>query len=253
MRFSIITCTYNSEKFISFCLESIAKQTFPDFEVIIVDSYSTDKTIDIIKKFDQKIPIRIFRQKKSGISKAMNLGIRKATGEFLIHLHSDDLFFDNQVLYDVDKFLKVHKYLDWIYGKINIMEENGVSIATYPERKIFQLSLGFLLKYINFIPHQAVFIKREVFNKFGMFDENLTSCMDIDFWLRIYKETEWRFLDRVIASFRIHQNAQSSSRLNKEINKRNFEQVLKRHTNWFEFTLLRLLYKILWRYNKNLR
>ncbi len=255
MKFSIITCVLNSEKYLNDCLLSINKQKFRNFEVIIIDGYSTDNSIKIIKKYSSKLPIKVFQQKPRGISAAMNYGIRKAKGEFLIHLHTDDSFYDEDVLGDVNDFLEKNKTLDWIYGKINSTEVNGQLIGVFPNRKIFQIGWSYLLKYTNYIPHQAVFIKKEVFDKHGYFDETISSAMDADLWLRISNKTKWNFFDRIISNYRIHPFAQSSALRNQLININNYETIQRKYTNNIEFILCKIINRIIWKIYKgrNLR
>jgi len=255
MKISVITCVLNGEKYINDCLSSIACQQFRNFELIVIDGYSTDNSIKIIKKYSSSLPIRLFQQKPAGISAAMNYGSRKAQGDFLIHLHADDLFHDKNVLRDVNLFLEKNEKLDWIYGKINSIEEEGKPIGIFPTKKLFQINFYHLLKYINYIPHQSVFIRKNVFEKYGYFDENLSSEMDTEFWLRIGKKTRWKFFDRIISNYRIHSSAQSSGVKNRETTRKNREFVQKRYTNLFEFTLCKLINRLIWKIydRKNLR
>ena len=119
MKFSIITCTYNSAVFLEKNINSVKKQMYENYEHIFIDGFSSDKTPEIIKKYKQENPENIifFQTKPKGISSAMNEGIRKAKGDYLIHLHSDDSFFDKNVLQDVADFLEQNPGLDWLYGK----------------------------------------------------------------------------------------------------------------------------------------
>jgi glycosyltransferase involved in cell wall biosynthesis len=247
-KFSIITCTYNSGKYLEKNIYSVKDQNFKDFEHIFIDAFSTDNTIDIINKYKEEFPdkVKFFQSKPEGISNAMNKGIDNSTGEYLIHLHSDDSFFDKKVLGDVNCFLEIKNYPDWIYGKISVFNKEKVK-GVWPSRNIFKknkinsLLKTYLLKFYNYIPHQAVFIKKDVFNKFGFFDERLRSGMDPDFWLRVRKKTDWLFFDRVISNFCLRSDAQSSGVNNKKINRKNIIIVKKRHLNKFEFLLFILL------------
>jgi glycosyltransferase involved in cell wall biosynthesis len=101
--FSIITCTHNSSLFLQKNIESLKKQNLRDFEHIFIDGFSTDRTVDIIKKYQAEYPnqVKLFQFKPEGISKAMNQGIKNSSGEYLLHLHSDDFLFDENVLEDV--------------------------------------------------------------------------------------------------------------------------------------------------------
>lgn len=200
VKFSIITCTYNSRSFIEKNIESVKSQSDSDFEHIFIDGFSTDGTLEVIKQYQTEFPnqIKIFQFKPEGISKAMNQGIGKSVGEYLIHLHSDDSFFDNNVLQDTAEFLEKSNYPDWIYGKINVVTTNQ-NKGVFPVKNIWQKKgnnfiKNYFLKFYNYIPHQSVFIKKNVFEKLGFFDETLKCAMDLDLWLRIRNKTRWIFL-----------------------------------------------------------
>jgi hypothetical protein len=175
----------------------------------------------------------------------MNLGVKHSNGEYLIHLHSDDCLYDKSVLTDVDNFLESNNF-DWIYGKILIRNQDSSKVGVYPNKKIFYNNNGsilgkYILKFQNYIPHQAVFIKKEIFNKHGLFDESLRSAMDPDLWLRIRNETKWSFFDRTISNFYLRKEAQSSGKKNKKINKIDHWIVQKRYLNNIE-----IIFAFLW-------
>jgi glycosyltransferase involved in cell wall biosynthesis len=240
MKFSIITCTYNSEIFLGKNTESVLSQSFLDFEHIFIDGFSIDKTVEIIKGYQQRYPgkVKLFQLSPQGISNAMNEGIRRSSGEYLIHLHSDDSFYDSEVLKDVNDFLSTNNF-DWIYGKINVIENDGQSVGVFPLRKVFQgkssqIIKKYIYKFYNYIPHQSVFIKRKVFDDFGGFDEKLSSAMDPDLWFRIINKTNWSFYDRVISNFCLRSGSQSANLKNKEKNMDNLQIVRKRYLSKIE-------------------
>ncbi len=251
MKFSIITATYNSDRYLQKNIESIENQTHKNWEHVFIDGLSSDNTKEIIHSYKNKFPekVKFFEASPKGISNAMNIGIEKATGDYLIHLHSDDSLFDEQVLNDVNIYLETNNP-DWIYGKSNIIESNGKTVGVWPNKKIHQhKSNSFfakqLLKYMNFIPHQAVFIKPDVFTKFGNFDESISSSMDRDFWLRIINKTKWTFLNRTICNYALRSDAQSSSSKNKSANEKNYNNVQKRHLNKLEYFIAKAVNQIL--------
>lgn len=258
--FSIITCTFNSAKFLQKNIKSVRNQSCINFEHIFIDGFSSDGTFDILKKYQSEFPdkVKIFQFEAKGISHAMNQGILKADGEYVIHLHSDDNFYDYEVLGNVLKFLEINNWPDWIYGKCNVVEENGDSIGLHPKRKIFQNSSNgywgkYFLKFYNFIPHQAVFIKKGIFNKFGYFDETISSAMDRDLWLRIKDKTDWRFYNEIISNYCIRKGAESSSLLNRKKNQTNVRLIQKRYLNTWELFLSFIFNLIIEKRNKSLR
>lgn len=125
MRFSIITCTRNNEKWLENHLKSVNNQTFKDFEHIIIDDASDDKSIEIIKSYYVKNQTQVFSRKiRSYALKNHILGLKKAIGDIVIHLDGDDWFFDNNVL----------SYLDEIYNTNNCLATYGSWVDTYDNK-----------------------------------------------------------------------------------------------------------------------
>lgn len=247
MKFSIITCTYNSEVWLKKNIYSVNNQSYSDWEHIFIDGFSSDGTLSIIKDYQNLFPekVKLFQFPPKGISNAMNEGVKKTNGDFLIHLHADDGFYDANVLRDVNRFLSSSDF-DWIYGKINVVDGGGENQGIFPTKKIWQNNyhnrLGkYLLKFYNYIPHQAVFIKKEVFDKFGYFDENLVSAMDPDLWFRIKNKTKWSFYDRIVSNFCMHSESQTANLKMKEKNKLNYSIVQRRYLNLLELFLTRIV------------
>lgn len=154
IRFSIITCTLNSEKYILRNIESVKNQTFNNFEHIFIDGFSKDNTVKIIKNYinnknDYSNKIKLFQYEPKGIANAFNLGIKHSNGEYLFFLNSDDYFYDNNVLIDVHKFLNENN-LDWIYGMINVVDDKNIFRGLWPRRKILHFNYkNFFWKIFN--------------------------------------------------------------------------------------------------------
>lgn len=232
---SIITCTYNSEKYLRECLDSIISQNFDDYEHLIIDGYSSDKTNQLIKSYQSKNnKVKLFQTKPKGIADAMNQGIAHAKGEYLYFLHSDDKLADANVLTNISEGIKEKDYPDWVYGQVRVIDSRGVKQGVFPRQSIFHTSNPLLLKYINYIPHQATFVRRAVFDKYGQFDQSLKTVMDYDLWLRIARSTRWYYLPIVVAEYRIHSFAQSSSRANLSSSLSELKHMRSRYLNYFE-------------------
>lgn len=253
--FSVITCTWNSERYIEKLIDSVIGQTDQNYEHIIIDGESTDNTIKIIQKYQKRFPskVKIYKRHPQGISDALNYGMEKCVGKYLIHIESDSSFFDKKVLNDVHVYLTKNPELDWIYGKIDVVNELGNSLGIFPTRKIFQLALSWLVKYFNFIPHESVFMRRAVFEDYGGFDESIRTAMDLDYWLRIRYVTKWKFFNRIIAHYGIRPDALSSSAKNRKRNMDDIETVLRRYSSPFESYLLKIINLAIDRYNKTYR
>jgi len=178
--FSIITCTKNPGSFLTKNTSSVKKQTFKNIEHVFIDGFSKDSTVKKIDQYKKKVsyPVGLYQVKPKGISHAMNLGVKIAKGKYLLHLHADDHLHNPNVLSRAHQFLTQNPKLDWAYGQIQTVEKSGSPIGVFPKIKILKKSLPWLLSYTNFIPHQAVFIKKQVFKKHGAFNENITSKMN---------------------------------------------------------------------------
>jgi len=222
---------------------------------IFVDSGSTDNTKSILNTYKKKFNnrVRIITFLKKGVSAAFNKGIERTRGEYIIFLNSDDFFYDEKVLQNTYRFLIKHNNFDWIYGKIRVIEEDGKDIGTFPTKKIFQISSNFILKFVNFIPHQAVFMKKEVFEKYGSFDTSLKVNMDTDLWLRIGSKTNWEFFNRIISNYMLRNDSLTSSVNNKKIAFTTLEKVKRRYLNCFEFFFAKIGDWLILRFNKNYR
>lgn len=203
MRFSIVTITFNAEKYLAETLTSVANQTFSDFEHILWDGGSVDRTLEIAAQFPH---VKVFQGKDRGISDAMNKGAALARGEFLLHLHADDFLINSQALMRINTCLKQHPDVKWLYGQADIVDNAGKRkrkgnfIPFYPTR---------LRKY-NMIAHPATVISRELFALSGGFDPSLKYCMDYDLWLRLSQKTFAYALPATLSCFREHENSVST-------------------------------------------
>ncbi|MFA5986238.1 MAG: glycosyltransferase family 2 protein [Parcubacteria group bacterium] len=213
MRFSIVTCTYNSAKYLQENIDSVEAQTYEDFEHIFIDGFSTDGTMAIIEKYRQKHPdrVKVFQSEPRGISHAMNEGIERSSGQYINHLHSDDSFYDHDVLKNVSDFIQKNDSPDWIYGKAHVINTiNNTSLVVLNGKSHHKIRFWYLL-LMNYVMHQSVFLKKDVFDVYGTFDENLRSNMDYDMWLRLAKnKVRSRFIDTIICNFHMREDSQTT-------------------------------------------
>lgn len=207
MKFSIITCTYNSREYLSDTINSVKSQTEKDFEHIFIDGGSTDGTLEMIDSYKKEFPekVRRYQQKPQGISGAMNYGVEKSKGEIICHLHSDDLFCSKDVLRIASKVFSENKDLRWAYGKLEIINPDGsrYNLENPPEfsaKRLFSL---------NFIPHPATFVKRDFFNQLGGFS-GYKYAMDYDLWLRASLLATPKKINHCISKFRRHPGGAST-------------------------------------------
>ena len=175
MKYSIITVNFNNKEGLRKTIESVIHQTFRDFEFIVIDGGSTDGSADILKEYDAHINYWI-SEPDGGIYQGMNKGITKATGEYLNFMNSGDCFYDENVLQHIyDKQL----VCDIIVGKdyhYNSQTQQGFSTILPPR-------ISMLTFYIQTLPHQSSFFKRELFDN-TLYDESLKIVADIKFYIQ---------------------------------------------------------------------
>ena len=181
MFFSVIIPTHNRKSFLKIALESVLAQSFKDFELIIVDDGSTDKTKELVKSYKDR-RIKYIYQENKGPSSARNTGIKASRGKFICFLDSDDRLRPEKLALTKEYIRKNPNC------KIFHTEELWYRNAKYlpqkkehkkPEGQVFKNSL----KICSISPSTAC-VNREVFKKTGLFDEDFPVCEDYEFWLR---------------------------------------------------------------------
>lgn len=205
---SIITVVYNGEKYIEQTINSVFIQSYKNIEYIIIDGNSTDSTIKIIEKYESKISSWI-SEPDNGLSDAMNKGVALATGDYIIHLHSDDYFISSNSLQ-----LLVSNLLDsdkkWICGFYKYVNSNN-EIIKEDEFDTFNRR-GMLVR--NIIRHQSTMVPSDIFNEIK-FDNKYFYAMDYDFFLRVWdKLGAPLFIHEYISYFRLDGTNLSSNFIN---------------------------------------
>lgn len=173
---SIITACLNSEKTIEQTIQSVLNQTYPNIEYILVDGKSTDRTLEIISKYQNRIAMCISEQDK-GLYDAMNKGISMATGDIIGIINSDDWYAPDAVANVVRTFSK--KKMDVVYGLMEIIHSDG-HISRVKNGSLEQML------YRMVIPHPTAFVRKEIYQKIGNFDLQYRVVADYDLFLRIY-------------------------------------------------------------------
>lgn len=192
--FSIITVSYNAEETIETTIKSVINQTFDDFEYIIIDGGSTDTTVNIIKKYDEKIDYWV-SEKDNGIYNAMNKGANEASGDYLFFLNADDYFYSKFVLKEVSEGIEDCKP-DLVAGKV-IRKYDNYQVVIGPKFNNLNLKMGIMP------PHQASFVSSRLFRKIGGFNEKYISSGDFEFFCKLNQQkVKVNYINSVIAYFK---------------------------------------------------
>jgi glycosyltransferase len=182
MKLSIITAVHNSKDTIEDCLNSVASQTHKDIEHIIIDGGSTDGSVETIINSKFKIQnCNVISEPDEGIYDALNKGIKLATGDVIGLLHADDVYYDEKVLAKVAKLFE-EKQVDSVYGDLVYVDKNNLSkVFRYWKAGEFnEISLrkGWMP------PHPAFFVRKEIYDKCGLYDTAFKISSDYDLVLR---------------------------------------------------------------------
>ena len=202
MKISIITATFNRGHFIESCVLSILRQDIKDLELIIIDGLSTDSTFEKLRPLIKKNKnIKFYSETDSGIYDALNKGIDKANGEIIGFLHSDDVFYNSEVLKKIICKFKNHD-IDGLYGNLEYVEKIDTNkVVRFWESCAFNNNL---LRKGWAPPHPTLFLKSNIYKKHGKFDLKFKISADYDFMLRIFKDDSLKFeyVPRVITRMR---------------------------------------------------
>ncbi|MCT7489225.1 glycosyltransferase [Aliarcobacter cryaerophilus] len=179
---SIITVVFNGEKYLEETIQSVINQTYDNVEYIIIDGGSTDVTLDIIKKYEDKIDYWV-SEKDSGIYDAMNKGIQVSQGEIIGVVNADDYLYLDTILSIANLYYKYQ--FDYTYGTLDYIDEEG--------NKLYEISsIGLnnikykIFKHMPYL-HPTMFISKKVYQKIGVYNIKYKLSGDYDFVLRLIK------------------------------------------------------------------
>lgn len=248
MKISIITVSYNSSKTISETLKSVQNQTYKNIEYIVIDGASTDNTTTIIKKFKDIISYWASEPDK-GLYDAINKGIEKATGEYVGIINSDDVFYEDDTIEKIAKYLSANPDLDAVTGDI-VQHKNNRIIRKYSSKNWTpeKLKRGFMP------PHPSVFIKTKLFEKLGYYRQDYKIGADYELIIRYFLKNKisYKYCNIITTSMAVggasSSGLKSYKTITKEIKKAFYQNDIKYNSLKVRF---RFLWKILGYIYKN--
>ena len=197
LSFSIITPSYNQGQFIERTILSVLQQSDVEYEYRVQDGGSSDLTLDILRKYQDKI--QWVSEKDEGQADAVNRGILASTGDIIAWLNSDDVYYPS-ALKKVGHIFEAYPNVQVVYGRAHHIDQNDNVIDSYPTEK-WNFSR---LKEICFICQPATFFRRQLVETHGALDSQLKFCMDYELWLRYGQHTQFFFLPEVLAGSRLY-------------------------------------------------
>ena len=232
---SIITVSYNSVRTISDTIKSVLAQTYQNIEYIIIDSSSTDGTIDIITSFGKSIS-KIVSEPDNGIYDAINKGIRLSKGNIVGILNSDDIFYDNRVVEKIVEAFNDDDDIDAVFGDAQFVHPVKTSkIIRYYSSKSFSSDK---FKYGYMPAHPSFYVKRELFEKLGYYKTDYKIAADFELLVRFLHlyPLKYKYLEMTFVSMRMggvsNKSVWSKFVINKEIARACKENGIR--TNYFK-------------------
>jgi glycosyltransferase involved in cell wall biosynthesis len=225
-KISIITPSYNQGNYIEKTILSVLNQNYSNLEYIIIDGGSTDNTIDILRKYSDRLTYWVSEPDR-GQSHALNKGFEKATGDIIAWINSDDWYNDN-VFHAIADHFAANK-TEVVIGNCTMIYENAsLNFVDRPGVVKFRRMLRY---WQNFFcpPQPAIFFKKSLLDKTGPLDESLTYAMDLDLWLRMAKFQDFTYIDRNLAFYLIHTNSKSGSDNGQEKFQPEWKKVARKH------------------------
>lgn len=226
-KISIITPSFNQGQFIEETILSILNQDYSNIEYIIIDGGSNDNTVDIIKKYSERITYWV-SEKDSGQSEAINKGFMKATGDIVCWINSDDILMPGAVK-KVMQYFSEHPDIKFINGYVLLIDKNSNILFNY---FILKQKNWYAKHGIFYVSQQAMFWKRSLFNSIGYLKEDFHAMMDREFLIRVLKnKIKVGQIKKTLSGFRRHEA--SKTYINSEIWDKDSTEIIKIYGNGY--------------------
>lgn len=211
MLISIITPTYNREKFLSAAIDSVLKQTYKNFELIIVDDGSTDNTQALVASYVEKDPrIKYLQQKNQGQSVARNYALSIASGDFICFLDSDNYWPEEKLEKSIGAF-ESHPEVDIVYGDCITIDEQGNELHRNNMRR-YSGNIAALLLKDNFVSMNTTMTRRKCFDEMGGMSGKRRVADDYDLWLKFSARFRFMYMPEFLAYYRVMENQISTNK-----------------------------------------
>lgn len=213
---TVLMSVYNGERYIDEAINSILTQTFTDFEFLIINDSSTDTTSDIIQGYnDPRIKI-ITNEENLGLTKSLNIGLRKAKGKYIARMDADDISFPCRLEVQYS-FMQTHNDVGATFGWVEVINENGETIRLNNSRHSPE-EIYYILNFRNCLAHSTAMISREIIEKVGGYNELIITAQDYELWNRISKKSKIVKINQYLVKWREHNKSISSNHSNSQFN-----------------------------------
>jgi glycosyltransferase involved in cell wall biosynthesis len=210
----VVIPAFNAARFLPAALESVARQTFDDWQIVLIDDGSTDNTAEVVAPYMERFgsKLRYIRQKNQGLPAARNAAIRASDSEFLALLDADDEWLPRRLEESV-RVLRERPAAGLAYGLITYIDAEGNKLHTFEgNRRVVEgrVAPAIYMRRIE-LPCPTITFRRSCVEAVGVFDETMRSTEDRDLWLRIALRYEVAFVPEVLAYYRLSPNQMSTN------------------------------------------
>lgn len=239
-KISIVTPSYNQAPFLEETILSVLSQGYPNLDYVVMDGGSTDGSVEIIRRYEKQFAYWQSRSDE-GQSDALRRGFARSSGDIFAWLNSDDTLVPGTLI-PVGEYFSLHPDIDVVYGNINLVAPDGEPMYTaYP-----LLDLRILVYENRFIPQQAMFWRRELYERVGGVNPMLHFAMDFELTMKfLLAGARVAKIPRVLANYRFHPAAKSSTI--RDVMESEIEEILSRLSPRQDGALERFVKKIYYR------
>ncbi len=222
---SVVIPTRNRAEYILQALDSVFAQTFTNYEIIVIDDGSTDKTKEALAALIQKGSIRYESQEAQGVSAARNHGVELARAPYIAFLDSDDLFLPMKLEKQLSVFLR-NKELGFVHCSFSKFDDEGRDLGVRDTSRFQgQIYPGMLLEWSVFMAMPCMLMRTDVLKEVGGFDEQMTWAEDLDLWRRIARRYRVGVVPEALVKVRVHA---TSTSFDKTAGSKGFERYLEK-------------------------
>ena len=204
---SVVMSVFNEEKYIERVMDSILSQTFTDFEFIIIDDGSTDRTLEILHSYNDK-RILIIQQSNKGLTASLNVGINHSQGKYIARQDADDISYPSRLMEQVSYFFN--------NSSVAVLATRGLIIDGARSQNTPFYSNPVIIKKLrlrNILIHSSVMIRKDIFESIGLYDEQYRTSQDYDAWIRLSEVGEISMIDKVLMSREVRIDSISNKKL----------------------------------------
>src|SRR4030095_2389369 len=209
---SVVMSVYNGQAFLAEAVESILGQTFRDFEFIVIDDGSTDRTEKILATYASRDGrLRVFRQENKGRTESLNIGIGLAEGKYIARMDADDVSLPHRLQVQVD-FMEQHPEVCLLSASYERINKDGRLLDRVPV-PLLDDEIRSMMLHKNAMCHPAVMMRKEVVIACGVYRKVFSESEDYDLWLRMSERCQLANLEEPILQYRVHSRQASNVHL----------------------------------------